>query len=146
MIPKEETLEKMLHSLDQKSIKRENVYEHNESESLKIRYDTTLGPNDALTIPNIYFKITHRFKELENKRLTNKKLKSFRFHSITDTIDFKLDKNGAVLKLINVLNLTACGPTYYIVNSPFLVVWRDRKSKYPYSVMWVDNDELSIKE
>lgn len=106
-----------------------------------IRREIEFGPNDALLVPNIWYKLDHRFEELEGKCFLDPGLKDQRMDVALQTIEFRLDRSGAELKSEAKM---FCAPvaTYYFVNRPFLIYMKDRSASRPFFVMWVDNAEL----
>ncbi len=91
---------------------------------------------DSLVVPNLNFRIEHRFKELEIGPITE----------MFQSVDFRLDRSGATLisEAFVVYELgIAC---QYDFTRPFLIVMRKRGSVEPYFVMWVDNAELLCKQ
>jgi len=91
--------------------------------------------HDTLAVPNINYKIQHRFRELE----TNPRLKA------SQTIEFRLDRSGtAFASHAQHVALAADGRDFQFTQ-PFLIVMRKRESTEPYFVMWIDNAELLCK-
>lgn len=103
-----------------------------------------LGPNDVLLVPDIVWRISHRFAELEGQEFTNAKLNGQRIDVAQQDIQFRLDRSGAELKSETKM-LAAPIPTYYVFDRPFILYMKQRGAKIPYFVMWVDNAELLNK-
>jgi len=102
-----------------------------------------LGPDSALTVPNIYWSIDHHYRDLEGKTLQT----NTRSNSLIDafqTIHFRLDRNGAELKSEAKLEVNSISPDY-IFDHPFLLYMKQRNAARPFFVMWVDNAELLDK-
>ena len=59
-----------------------------ENTEKKERFD--LGPNDVLLVPDIVWRITHRFAEIEGQEFTNAKLKDQRINVAQQDIQFRL--------------------------------------------------------
>jgi hypothetical protein len=57
-----------------------------------------LGPNDVLLVPDIVWRISHRFAELEGREFTNTALKGQRMDVAQQDIQFCLNRGGAELK------------------------------------------------
>ena len=98
-----------------------------------------MGPKSTLVVPNLNFKIQHRFKEFE--KVPNLII-------ALQTIDFLLDKNGAAVDSQAVVQAQSKGVPCvgFEFTRPFLIVMRKRGTTEPYFVMWVDNAELLCKQ
>ncbi len=106
-----------------------------------VEHSGNLGPNDVLLVPDIVWRISHRFAELEGRRFTNTALKGQRMDVAQQDIQFCLNRGGAELK--SEAKMFYCPiPTYYVFDRPFLLYMKKRGSDQPYFVMWVDNVEL----
>jgi hypothetical protein len=103
-----------------------------------------LGPNDVLLVPDMVWRITHRFAELEGREFTNAMLKGQRIDVARQDIQFRLDKSGAELKSEAKTHMKPI-PTYYVFDRPFILYMKKRGAEIPYFVMWVDNAELLNK-
>jgi hypothetical protein len=105
-----------------------------------------LHPRDTLLIPNLNWKITHRFKELEgpDKQFQNPSLRGLYLDTALQVIQFKLDKGGADLASEAKIQVKP-GASFFHVNRPFLVYMKKRDAGRPFFVMWVDNAELLSK-
>ena len=100
-----------------------------------------LGPNDVLLVPDIVWRISHRFAELEGREFTNTALKGQRMDVAQQDIQFCLNRGGAELKS-EAKGFMCPIPIYYVFDRPFLLYMKKRGSDQPYFVMWVDNVEL----
>ncbi len=100
-----------------------------------------LGPNDVLLVPDVVWRLKHRFTELEQKRLGNATLKGQRLDVAQQDLLFRLDRSGAELRA-EAKTYMQPSPTYYLFDHPFLIIMRARGNPHPYFVMWVDNAEL----
>jgi hypothetical protein len=100
-------------------------------------------PRDTLLIPAMHWKVNHRFKELEGqaKRFQNALLKGLYLDTALQSIQFRLDRSGAELASEAKVYVKP-GASYFDVTRPFLLILRNRGSKQPFFVMWVDNAEL----
>jgi len=103
-----------------------------------------LGPNDVLLVPDIVWRISHRFAELEGQEFTNAKLKGQRIDVAQQDIQFRLDRSGAQLKSEAKIYMKPA-PTYYVFDRPFILYMKQRGAQIPYFVMWVENAELLNK-
>jgi len=101
-----------------------------------------LGRTDILEVPEMVWKIDHRFLELVGKVLANVK------GPITEamqTIEFRLDRSGAKVES-EALLAAKSAPKRLRFNRPFLVYMQKRGSAQPFFVMWVDNAELLTRK
>ena len=104
-------------------------------------YLEKIGPNDVLLVPDIFWRISHRFSELEGKAFRNRKLKGQRLDVAQQDIAFRLDRSGAELRSESKVYYLPI-PTYFVLDRPFLVYMKKRDADVPYFVMWIDNAEL----
>ena len=100
-----------------------------------------LGPNDILLVPDLSWRVTHRFSELERRRFRNAALKGQRMDVAQQDIVFRLDRSGAELRSESKAYCKPM-PTCYVFDRPFLICMKKRGAARPYFVMWVDNAEL----
>jgi len=103
-----------------------------------------LGPNDVLLVPDMVWRMTHRFMELEGRPFTNAKLKGQRMDVAQQDIYFRLDRGGAELKSEAKFYALPI-PSHYVFDRPFIVVMKKRGAEMPYFVMWVANADLLTK-
>jgi hypothetical protein len=105
----------------------------------------------VMLIPNIRYKVTHHFEDLEKKDILNSGFTGYRIYLAQQDIDFRFDKTGAKLESEVKLHGTkgAAEATrqseFYIFNQPFLLIMQKRSVQHPFFVMWVDNAELLCK-
>jgi hypothetical protein len=97
--------------------------------------------DDLLIVPNLNFRIQHRFKELEGELKDGN-----RILRASQSVDFRLDRSGAVLTSEAFLVYKMGIPRQFCFTRPFLIVMRKRGAEEPYFVMWVDNAELLCKQ
>ncbi len=102
------------------------------------------GINDVLLVPNIFWKITHHFKELEGKYLANKGYESLYIRLALQMIQFRLERSGAELKSEAKVYVSPM-PNIFVFDRPFLIYMKKRETRHPFFVMWVDNAELLSK-
>lgn len=108
-------------------------------------YFHKFGINDVLLVPNIFWRITHHFKEIEGKYLGNKGYESLYIRLALQMIQFRLDHSGAELKSEAKL-YAAPIPNNFVFDQPFLIYMKKRGAEHPFFVMWVDNAELLSKQ
>jgi hypothetical protein len=97
--------------------------------------------SDGLIVPNLNFQIQHRFKELEGELKDGN-----RILRASQSVDFRLDRSGALLISEAISVSQFCSPRQFCFTRPFLIVMRKRGAEKPYFVMWVDNAELLCKQ
>lgn len=105
------------------------------------QFSSRLGSNDTLLVPNMFWKITHHFQELIDKKLANPGFAGMPIMTASQMIQFRLDRTGAMLKSEALLNIAAI-PRDFICDRPFLIYLKKRDAQHPFFVMWVDNAEL----
>ncbi|MBN1942302.1 MAG: hypothetical protein JW849_03310 [Phycisphaerae bacterium] len=106
-----------------------------------VEYLESIGPNDVLLVPDLFWRISHRFKDMEGKDFLNANLKGQRLDVAQQDILFRLDRSGAEVKSESKMY---CKPiaTNFILDRPFFICMKKRGETMPYFVMWVDNAEL----
>ncbi len=114
-----------------------------------------LRPIDELIVPDVLYKLTHHFEELEGRYLANAKWRTVPYFifEARQMVDFSLSRAGVILKSEAVIG--AAGgmgpphieqPRYLYFDRPFLIYVKKRGAEYaPFFVMWVDNAELMSK-
>lgn len=100
-------------------------------------------PRDTLLIPNMNWRIEHRFTELEgpDKRFLNPTLQGLYLDTALQTIQFQMDRSGAELAS-EAKVIVKPGASFFHFDRPFLIIMKKRDAKQPFFVMWVDNAEL----
>jgi hypothetical protein len=104
----------------------------------------SLNEYDDLMVPEMFWKIDHRFDELIGKIVPNAK-PPMPILEAKQSIKFKLDRCGAVLESEATFGVLAA-PRHFIFNRPFLLYMKKRDRDQPFFVMWVDNAELLNKK
>ena len=110
----------------------------------KIFYQPSLGANDVLIVPEMFWKIDHSFKELIGKTVSNAN-PAMPIVEAYQGINFRLDRKGVVLESESRL-ITSSSPKYFKFNRPFMLYIKKRDSAQPFFVMWVNNAELLNKK
>jgi hypothetical protein len=102
-----------------------------------------LFPNDTVLVPNMNWRIEHRFAELEgaDKPLLNPNMRGMHLDRAQQTIEFRLDRGGAELASEAALPMAPI-PMDYHFNRPFLVYIEKRGARHPAFAMWVEHAEL----
>ncbi len=105
-----------------------------------------LGDAAILLVPNMNWRIDHRFREMEKKPLLNTPIPGAYLDFVTQFIQFKMDHKGAWVASgarLPVFNGHDPGPeVIFLFDRPFLIVLKRRDVRQPFFVMWVDNAEL----
>lgn len=106
-------------------------------------YASGLAPRDTLLIPNMNWKVEHRFVELEgaDKLFRNPSLRGLNLDTAFQSIQFRMDRSGAELAS-EAKEYCKPSASYFHFNRPFLIIMKNRGAKQPFFVMWVDNAEL----
>lgn len=97
---------------------------------------------DVILVPDLDWRITHRFVELERRPFLNARLEGQRIDAAEQDILFRLHRTGAELKSEAKLKTLGGGGADYLFDRPFLICMKKRGAERPYFVMWVDNAEL----
>jgi hypothetical protein len=101
-----------------------------------------LGQNDVLKVPEMIWRIDHRFSELLGKTIANVRMP---IGEALQTTTFRLDRCGAMLKSEAVLAAKR-SPKHLVFDRPFLIYMQKRGAEHPFFVMWVDNAELLTRK
>lgn len=109
-----------------------------------------LRPIDSLTVPDVLYKLTHRFNQLLGKPFGNERWRDFYLFEAFQRIDFSLSRTGVVLKSVAIGGGTAsrspqqlAKPRHLRFDKPFLICVKKREpDATPFFLMWVDNAEL----
>jgi hypothetical protein len=107
----------------------------------RVRRGGELGRGDILEVPEMVWRIDHRFLELVGKVLVNMKMPII---EAMQTIEFRLDRSGAKVESEAILPAKSVR-TDFVFNRPFLVYMQKRGAEQPFFVMWVDNAELLVR-
>ena len=112
--------------------------------SRNYKWAKSLQETDVVRIPEMCWKIDHRFLELIDKVVSNAN-PAMPIVEAMQTIEFRLDRSGAMLKSEAVLAIKAI-PREFLFDRPFLVYMQKREVEQPFFVMWVDNAELLTRK
>jgi hypothetical protein len=97
---------------------------------------------DILEVPEMVWRIDHRFSELIGKVLVNVKMP---ITEAMQTIEFRLGRAGAKVESEARLPATTAAPMHFVFDRPFLVYMQKRGAEQSFFVMWVDNAELLVR-
>ncbi|MEO0531363.1 MAG: hypothetical protein AAF266_12435 [Planctomycetota bacterium] len=106
-----------------------------------------MRPGAYLTVPVVDFEILRRYPELEGIRIaaSSKSLDGQRLEFAAQTIRFRLDETGAVLKSEALGGGFGGLPSKNLIfDKPFLILLQQRRAEQPYFALWVNNAELLI--
>ena len=106
------------------------------------RTASQLGENEALRVPEMVWRIDHRFTELIGERLANI---GGPITEAMETVEFRLDRSGATVESEALLATKAAALMHFVFDRPFLVYMQKRGAEQPFFVMWVDNAELLVR-
>ncbi len=105
-------------------------------------------PPDSLIVPDILYKLTHKYEELIDKKIKNRNYWNYWFLIARQMINFSLSRTGVTVKSQAILAAPPPAarlgaPRRLHFNRPFLIYVKKRQgSANPFFVMWVDNAEL----
>ena len=105
------------------------------------QFSTKFDKVDVLEVPDMFWKIDHHFTELEGKALLNPGYDNLPVSQALQSINFRLDRTGVILKSPALFALAAI-PRRFICDKPFLIYLKKRDAEEPFFMMWVDNAEL----
>lgn len=103
---------------------------------------------DTLTVPDVLYKLTHHFTELEGRAIGNQPWmdQGYLMGKAMQMTDFTLGRTGILLKPNDQIVAPPLGqpqPRRFEFNRPFLLYIKKRgPAASPFFVMWVDNAEL----
>jgi serine protease inhibitor len=110
-----------------------------------------LEENDTIQIPKLDFDVLREYQEIIGRGVLNKGLTDYYISKAIQSIRFKLNEKGALLKSEAAMAMIGMSmetkrPKCLVFNQPFLLCLKEKTGKYPYFVMWVDNAELLLQE
>ena len=104
----------------------------------------------TLQIPKLNFDIERSYSEVCDKPFKNKGWEARYISKAVQTIRFKLDEKGAVVKsearIVAPCEKGPEEPKRLVFDRPFLIYLKEKGAKYPYFALWVDNPELLVKQ
>jgi len=112
---------------------------------------TELEEEEPLKIPKITIDVLHSYQEISRKFFLNKGFENYYVGRAVQMILFSLDEKGIILESSALyepyyLSSSFDQPRSFIFDKPFLLCLIEKGAKYPYFVLWVDNDELLIEQ
>ena len=145
LVPRRNTLRETVAAVEQKISEFKNDPHYEQLRKLR---PPDFMPGDSVIVPDVLYKLTHHFAELEGKPLGNQpwRAQGYFILQAMQMIDFALSRTGVTLKSEARLIVPAARmpvPRQLYFNRPFLVYVKKRgPDKSPFFVMWVDNAEL----
>ena len=107
---------------------------------------TNLEANDAFGMPELHFNYDHVFKDLLNKRFDNLKLNKYEIKEFYEKVKFDLGYSGVRLENETAWGMVTGMPPKInkrlILNKPFWLVMKRKKSKNPYFILGVNNSKV----
>ena len=149
LVPQQDTLSEIVAAVEQ------NISEFRQNPDYeilrKLRPASGNRLADKLIVPDVLYKLTHHFAELQGKVIKNERFLDYYFFETMQVIDFALSRTGVVLK--SEARIIAPPfhrrprrleePRYFYFNKPFMIYVKKRGPGYsPFFIMWVDNAEL----
>jgi hypothetical protein len=146
-VPQQKNLGKTVAYVEQKIF--EFMQDPNYEQLRKLQPASDIRPADTLTVPDVLYKLTYHFAELEGGAIGNQPWldQGYYIHKAMQMIDFSLSRTGVVLKsdatiIIPPLS-SVTQPRRFDFSRPFLIYIKKREpAASPFFVMWVDNAEL----
>ena len=149
LVPRKNTLSEIVAAVEQKISEFKQDPDYKILRKLRPGSDNRLA--DKLIVPDVLYKLTNHFAELEGKELGNDRWLGYFIFEAMQVIDFALSRTGVILKSEARLIVPPFSqrprrleePRYFYFNKPFLIYIKKRGSDHsPFFVMWVDNAEL----
>jgi hypothetical protein len=104
-----------------------------------------LEHDDKVRIPVFDYPLTHRYREVERRRLAGPGSNRERVMRMLQAVRFKMDEEGVSLRsrfFVAVAKRT--GNLELVFNGPFLVALREKTAGRPYFAMWVAHPEVVV--
>jgi hypothetical protein len=102
-----------------------------------------LGRGDTLEVPDMFWRIDHRFKDLIDNTVVNAGLPIV---EALQTIELRLDRSGFALESKSIFPLKSDVPRALSFGHSFLLYVQKRDAERPFFVLWVDNAELLTRQ
>ncbi len=111
--------------------------------TLHVFYPPGFILGDSLRVPDILYKLTHNFAELEGRFLANPQWQDYSIIEARQVVNFAPSRIGVVPTSQATSGVHPILPRNFHFNKPFLVYVKKRQGEAnPFFVMWVDNAEL----
>jgi len=125
----------------------ETLYKTVQTTLERIKHNEPENPaeNDRLILPMVKIGINKKYQELYGVHLANKGFESYFFAEAMEDIQFELNESGAFADSESKIILKkGPGPRIMIINHPFLLMMKEKKSDQPYFAAWIANPELLL--
>ena len=149
-VPKQKNLGKTVDYVEQKI--SEFMQDPNYEELRELKPAVTGGrvggvlPADTLTVPDVLYKLTHHFAELEGRAIANQPWldQAYLIGKAMQVTEFTLGRAGVTFKSDqHDILISSASVRHFDFNRPFLIYIKKRDpAASPFFVMWVDNAEL----
>ena len=146
-VPQQKNLGKTSAVVEQKIF--EFTQDPNYEQLRKLRPASDIRTADSLIVPDVLYKLTHHFADLEDRAIGNQPWldQGYFIRKAMQMIDFTLGRTGVILKSDAIIIIPPLGgapePRRFHFDRPFLIYVKKRGPDYsPFFVMWVDNAEL----
>jgi len=150
-VPQQKNLNKTVASVEQKFSEFQQDPNYEQLRKLQPAVRLRSGAErdaDSLIVPDVLYKLTHHFVELEDKAIGNQPWldQGYSIRQAIQMIDFTLGRTKIALKSDAQIVVPPFGqpePRRFEFNRPFLIYIKKRgPAASPFFVMWVDNAEL----
>jgi hypothetical protein len=103
-----------------------------------------------LAIPEIDMDFDKNYNELIEKTILNEKLHGYIIKEAKQSVIFKLDEQGAILKSKAKIKATYGSKRFddtqifqrLIFDAPFLLILKEKNKELPYFAIWISNEEI----
>jgi len=107
---------------------------------------TDLVDNDRLVLPKVFIDAHKQYRELHGIHLANRNFQQYFFREAEHNILFRLDESGAFAEgEAKVVLIKGPGSRTMLINRPFLLLMKEKKTNQPYFAAWIANPELLIQ-
>jgi hypothetical protein len=119
------------------------------SDSIAAGKARALKEDAMIKVPRLHFDLVHSFGELRGAPFLNKGFEGYVVAQAAQSILFRLDEEGAVLKseavIAGKLSEPMERPDVFVFDRPFLVALIQKDAKEPYFLAWIANPDLMPK-
>ncbi|MGB3938303.1 MAG: hypothetical protein WBK79_00685 [Candidatus Cloacimonas acidaminovorans] len=109
---------------------------------------TVMNRKDIFQAPILHLNYEREYKEMLNKKVTNKKLEGYQIALMQEIIKFDMDEKGArveneaIIGMITSINPDAYKPKNLILDKPYWVIMKRANSNNPYFILGVGDTKL----
>jgi len=101
----------------------------------------------ALRVPNMFWRLSHHFRELEGQSFSNPDLANLYVATALQEIQFRLDRTG--VEVVSAAKASAVNKSEvdsrsrnFVFDGPFLALVKRRDEAKPFIAVWIENAEL----